>query len=68
MLYEVTLVDGSKRTFDDEPEVGMAGELICNVDIETVDGLATTIVTEQVIFAPHAWTQVEPVVNQGEEE
>jgi hypothetical protein len=64
----VTLTDGSKRTFDSVPEVGVAGELMCQVTFEVVEGLATEVVFEDVVFASGVWSQVEPLAEHGEEE
>ena len=63
MNYEVTLVGGTKRTFEDAPEVGMAGELICQRMVEEVDENSTNIFPVSVIFAPHSWRAVEPVAS-----
>lgn len=66
MLYRVTLNGGGTRTFDSRPEVGMAGELVCQVDMETVDGLSMKVEPEDVIFAHGEWRSVEPVAESEE--
>jgi hypothetical protein len=65
MQYEVTLVGGNKRTFEEEPEVGMAGELICQKYVEELGENSTTVFPVSVIFAPHSWRVVEGVANGG---
>ena len=68
MKYEVTLVGGNKRTFEDAPEVGMAGELICQRMVEEVHESSTNIFPVSVIFAPNSWRCVEPVADREKSE
>lgn len=65
MRYRVALADGSNRVFDYRPEVGMAGELSCQVDLEVVDALSTSLEAEDVIYAAGEWKTVEPIAENG---
>lgn len=72
MLWNVLLNNGETRTFDMRPEVGDAGELICQIEIEIVEGLSTDLAYEDATFAPGVWREVCPVVealpNQEDED
>lgn len=61
MLYDVYLANGSIRTYEDKPEVGISGELNCQTAFEVVEELSTEVKFEDVVYAAGVWVRVQPV-------